>query len=423
LALPAVALAVTPVDGGSVGGTVVTVNNGPGDQTDPHVSGNIAAYTDGTDPQSIRVYNFSTNVDSAITAPAGASDHLSDVSGTTVSFTRTQGGCDAVMIFNAVSLAITEIAPQVCAHRTSSAVGNTSVAFVDTSSLPTRVFVADIAGGAPTQLSSGIGSSQNPSVSPSGDAVVFEQCPSTVLNCDIMKSVRSGGVWGAAQAVANTASPEGNPDTDGTTVVYDANRAGSFTGQDVYFQPLAGGAETQLQIVGFQSKPSISSGVIAFESRATFISPGDIYIYVIATNTLFQVTNSPLIDEQLSDVIVLNNGDVRVVWAANDGLLGDFNIYARTFTLPGMRTPAQMIVDLIDKTLRFLDRMLLGPVLRAKLEHIASAVIQNNKTFACAQLNQYIAAVNATSWSALTTAEKAELIADANAVKRAIGCP
>jgi hypothetical protein len=38
--------AVTPANGGDVGGTVVTINDGPGDQTEPRVSGNLAVYTD-----------------------------------------------------------------------------------------------------------------------------------------------------------------------------------------------------------------------------------------------------------------------------------------------------------------------------------------------------------------------------------------
>src|SRR6266850_2352537 len=77
LALPAVALAVTPVDGGSVGGPVTTmtpVNAGPGEQNDPHVSGDLAAYTDGTPltSQTIRYYRFSTGADQAVASPAGA---------------------------------------------------------------------------------------------------------------------------------------------------------------------------------------------------------------------------------------------------------------------------------------------------------------------------------------------------------------
>src|SRR5213593_4867924 len=41
-----VALAVTPANGGAVGGTTIGVDTSPGEQIDPHVSGNLAAYTD-----------------------------------------------------------------------------------------------------------------------------------------------------------------------------------------------------------------------------------------------------------------------------------------------------------------------------------------------------------------------------------------
>jgi hypothetical protein len=45
-ALPGVAFAVTPANGGAVGGTTVAVDTTPGEQIDPHVSGELAAYTD-----------------------------------------------------------------------------------------------------------------------------------------------------------------------------------------------------------------------------------------------------------------------------------------------------------------------------------------------------------------------------------------
>src|SRR5882672_6920220 len=41
-----VAFAVTPISGGSVGGPTTGVDTSPGEQIDPHVSGNLAAYTD-----------------------------------------------------------------------------------------------------------------------------------------------------------------------------------------------------------------------------------------------------------------------------------------------------------------------------------------------------------------------------------------
>jgi hypothetical protein len=392
------------------------VNTGAGEQNDPHVSGDLAAYTDGTPltSQTIRYYRFSTGADQAVASPAGARDLLSDVSGNRIVFTRIQASGNSIMVFDAAAASTSEVAPMAGSNRIGAAIGNTTVAYIEFNSVAVgSTHAVDLAGGAPVQLSSGAGTSQNPAVAPSGNVVVWEQCSSSIIACDVMQSVRTGGVWGPATLVASGAV---NSDTDGVNVVYES-------GGDIYFKPVAGGAATQLTLAGNQVNPSISSGVIGFESNAVGDLNADVFIYVVATNTMFRVTNTPAVNEQLNDISILPNGDVRVVWAANDGLTGDNNIYARTFTLPGIRTPAQLIADLVDKTLRFLDRMLLGPVLRAKLEQIASAVIQKNKTLACAGLNQYIAAVNATSWSALTTAEKAELVADANAIKAAIGCP
>ena len=44
---------------------------------------------------------------------------------------------------------------------------------------------------------------------------------------------------------------------------------------------------------------------------------------------------APTVDESLSDVSVLPNGDVRVVWAADDDLVsGNHNVHGRTFSPP-----------------------------------------------------------------------------------------
>jgi hypothetical protein len=143
--------------------------------------------------------------------------------------------------------------------------------------------------------------------------------------------VNAGGGWGSPEVVSDTLSVEGNPDTDGTTVVYDSNRP-SATGADIYFQPLMGGTETQLQLAGDQRNPSIDSGVIAFESHLG--TSWDLYVYIISSNTLLQVTNTPSIDEVLNDVTVLGNGDIRVVWAAAPIGGTEHDIQARTFGPP-----------------------------------------------------------------------------------------
>ena len=67
--------AVTPVDGGDVAGTTITVDNDPGDQVDPQVSGDLATYTDYTDPTqggAIHYFDFTTSVDHAVPRDPGA---------------------------------------------------------------------------------------------------------------------------------------------------------------------------------------------------------------------------------------------------------------------------------------------------------------------------------------------------------------
>lgn len=80
-------------------------------------------------------------------------------------------------------------------------------------------------------------------------------------------------------------------------------------------------------MTGRQQNPSISNGMIAFESLEGPNNTWDVFVYVIATNTLLRVTDTPTVDEVLNDISLLPNGDVRVVWAADSDLVaGDHNV-------------------------------------------------------------------------------------------------
>jgi hypothetical protein len=401
----------------------VTINNGPGNHTDPHVSGDLAAYTDGTSTTTVRYYRFSTGVDTAIPTPFSATDSLSDVSGNRIAFTRAHGATDAIEVFDVSTMTTTEIDPQPGSQRAGSAIGNTTVAYIDYTGSgflqPTGVtFAFDLSvGGSPVQLSSGTGTTQNPEVSPSGNAVVWEQCV-TLFNCDVMKSIRSGGNWSPAALVVTSSH---NPDTDGTSIVYDANRAGNPTGRDIYFQPLAGGAETQLQIAGEQSNPSIREGVIGFESRTSAGAPADIFVYVIDTNTLYQVTSTPTIDDRLNDVSVLPNGDVRVVWASNDGFGGSNNVYATTFT--PIVPPAQQLSNLASTITGFNLPQGTANSLLAKVNAATDSLAVGDTTAACNELNALINEVNAQSGKKLMQGQAQAIVDAAQAIRSALGCP
>jgi hypothetical protein len=137
-------------------------------------------------------------------------------------------------------------------------------------------------------------------------------------------------VW-STSAVASTADPEGNPDTNGAVIVYDANRGGE---SHIFWHPVGFGTEVPLEMAGHQTNPSIAGNIIAFESRASRFDPADVFIYDLVTNRLFQITNTPTVNEQLNDVTVLPDGSVRVVWSTDEDGPDQRNVKGATFQLP-----------------------------------------------------------------------------------------
>lgn len=340
-ALLALSLSTAPVSGGLISHTTVPINTSAGDQYDPHVDGDLAAYSsDLSTSQQIRYYRYSTGVDSAIdNALSGggfAQDLLSDVNQGRIVFTRViPSDRNAIFLFdtNAVSPAPVEIAPEAGSNRIGVALGGNSLLFADFGLQPAGELVhVDLGTNAVTRLTNDLVTDQNPAVAPDGSVLAWEKCPSGIFNCEVWIAVKASGAW-----VASTFAPvpSSNPDTNGSLVVYEATRAGSTTGADIFMRPVAGGAETPLEIAGRQSNPSIRGDVIAFESRADGALASDIFLYDLASNTLYQLTATDTINETLNDVTVLPSGEVRIVWNANDDPDGvSRNIYSATFALP-----------------------------------------------------------------------------------------
>jgi hypothetical protein len=325
---------VTPPAPIQVNSPIITINSSPGDQTDPHVDKDLASYTD-TPSNQIRYYRFSTGADLGIPQDSTTLfDVLSDVNGGRIAFTRVELDRNAIFVFDPATESLTEIDPLAGSNRLGVALGGNTLAFVDLASGQGDMFAYDLGANPPQPpqvVSLDPNAEQNPNVSPDGNMIVWEDCPVSIVNCDIFKGRRAAGVW-SVSAVAHASDPEDNPDTDGTWIVYDANRAGNATGEDIYYQLATGGPEFQLALPGAQQNPSIKGGLIAFESRASSSAPSDLFVYDIANNILYQVTATPTIDENLNDLSLLDNGDIRMVWAANDGVAGDENIHATTFT-------------------------------------------------------------------------------------------
>jgi hypothetical protein len=459
--------ALTPANGGDVGGTIVAVNNGPGDQTEPRVSGDLAVYTakDFVNGSTIHYFDFLTGIDHIV--PAGApldSDNLSDVSDGRIAFTRTRvsDGKSAAMLFDVASGTLRELdpqAPQTPMTRFGTVVGGDSVAYQELGVGNWDIFAYDLASGTTANLSQSHDSDGNPAVGPAGDVVVWERCVGS--NCDILQAVRSGGAWGSPTTVAATLSNDANPDTDGTTVVYDSQRP-SATAQDIYLKPVSGGPEVPLQLAGFQQNPSISHGVVAFESLSASFD-WDVYVYVIATNTLYRLTDT-LGNEELNDITVLPSGAVRVVWAGTESRLSsDHSIYARTFTVPltpdtdgdgvadtsdncplvtnpsqadrdgdGIgdacdpldgRPPQQKLADL-DAAVRALglDKGIANSLL-VKIQGASRDLTTGQTSSACGKLDAFVNEVQAQSGNKIPAAAAADLIAAAQQVMTGLGCP
>jgi Tol biopolymer transport system component len=342
------ALAVVPVNGPAPTLSPVTINASPGDQTDPHVSGDWAAYSDG---HGIRYYNFATGLDAQIPTPADGWDSLSDVSGSKIVFSRyyPPNLRIGVMVFDAATpgAAPIELAQVDGSNRPSSAIGGDTVAWIDLGlEAYGELVIHDLATNIAIRITFDTVIDQNPAVSPDGNVVVWEHCVTgDSLRCDIRQAVKSGSTW-VVNPVTTTAEPDGNPDSNGDIVVYDSARSGN---SDIYWTPVGLGSAGQLELPGWEKNPSIAGRYIGFESGAFAGASADLFVYDLVENRLYQLTSTPA-NEQLNDITVLSDGRVRVIWATDEDGGSARNIKAATFALadsvaPVLTVPANVTVS------------------------------------------------------------------------------
>lgn len=211
---------VAPVNGPPPTLASVTINNEPGDQFDPHVSGNWVVYTS---DDSLRYYNFATNTDSQVPMGTSVRDLLSDISGSKIVFTRIfLSDRTAIMVFDAATPAVPPVEIDPAGPGTSrfeSAIGGDTVAYIDFSLQANgELVVYDLLSSTSVRITNDTNADEYPQVSPDGNVVVWEHCGPSLSNCDIWQAVKSGAVWNVGIASAS-ARPEFDPDTNGTLVV------------------------------------------------------------------------------------------------------------------------------------------------------------------------------------------------------------
>ncbi|WP_411727756.1 TolB family protein [Methyloglobulus sp.] len=211
-----------------------------------------------------------------------------------------------------------------------------------------EIVIHDLATLTSVRITNDTNPDESPSVSPDGNVVTWEHCNSSLSNCDIWQAAKVGAVWNVG-VTNDSPNAEHYPDTNGTLVVYDSFRAGNA---DLFWRPVAGGAEVQLQMSTHEGNPSIAGNFIAFESSLTLGGTSDIFVYDLASNQLYQITNTPLVTEHRNDITVLGSGYVRVVWASNEDGNSSRNVKGATFSLqasdnepPVFTPPVNIIVN------------------------------------------------------------------------------
>jgi len=396
-------------------GSFQAINNGPGDQTNPHVECNLLTYTndDFMGLSTIHYHDLSTNTDNEI--PGDDVDLLSDVSGSRVAYTEVDYPGDHIMVFDTVSQTRTIVPGW---GRSNPSIGGNLVAFEDRSSQPAgqwgiaTIGLYDLSTGTLTQLTDNSMHNAKPSVSPDGDAVVWEKCDYNGLNCDIYSAVQtSPGVFTTRQ-LTGAGGQDRFAKTNGELVVYSSDRNGD---NDIYYQPVTGGTEVRLAIPGDQRWPTISENLVSFQSQGQNYDY-DIFVYDIISRKLYRVTNTPLITESLGEIDVCD-GVGRIVYnSPGDG----FDAFTFTFQVPGS-TPDE-INDLIALIRSFSLPHGTENSLITKLQGALAAIGTSDTATACASLTAFINQCQAQAGKKLTAQQAAQLSTAAIQIESDLGC-
>lgn len=320
------------------------VNDGPGDQTDPHVSGALVAYTHQSSISSseIRYHDLLTGVDQAIPTEGGY-DALADINDGRVVFTRTTDANRVYRFDVGTGGAARELAPRSGVDRRAATLGGQTVAWQElgytAESLPPEIFAYRLDTLALTRLSDDTRMDRTPAVSADGRSVVWAKCATNLDGCDIWAAREAEGGYEVSQLTG----PEGEeslPDTNGQVVVYvTRSLVNGVAESDIAWQPVGGGEVRRLALPGVDTNPNVSGPLIAFERReASSATPNfDVVLYDLRTQTYYRLTETPE-SETLSDISMDAEGLVRVVWTVRQN--GDLNVYAYVFRLPGECTPS-----------------------------------------------------------------------------------
>ena len=312
----------------ALSGISITINNGPGDATQPSVSGEYVSYTeDATGADVVHYYNLATGTDASIPGTESANDSLSGISGPNVVYVHQDSSGLYINSYNiSTGNAPVTLDPGTSEYATEPAIGGDTVAWADLTSDPSvpQIMVYNTVTQTVTDLSDDTTTANvEPAVSPDGSVVVWAKCTTAGTPCNIWEGILgSDGTWSIGPLTSGSNDSE-FPQTDGNIVVYQSVRSGE---QNIYWQPVGGGTEQQISITGTSSNPHSSGGLISFEYTPAGGTASDIDVYSLATQTVYQLTNTPGVSDTLNDISVTPDGVATVVWqeqaSPNDQLYG-----------------------------------------------------------------------------------------------------
>ena len=398
-------------------GSFRLVSGERGNEVNPHVDCDMASFTfdDLQGSSTIHYQKLSAGFDNVI--PGNQVELLSDISGSRIAYTELTLSGDTVRIFDTSSLTTT-IVPGF--WNSNPSIGGGLVAFevrysIDYSQ-PSNIATYDLSTGTVTQLTNDSLVNRNPEVSSNGDAVVWSQCTSAgEFDCNVYSATRtSPGVFTTRALTAARHESVYETSTDGEVAVYVSDRTGE---RDIYYQPLTGGTEVHLAIPGNQFNPTISGGLISFESDN--FPARNIYVYDTRSGRLYQVTTGTY--DRLSEISVC--GDTGRIVYLNIGN-GGFDLYGVSFPVPSVPTNTEaQLNDLIALIRSFNLPAGTANSLIRKLQNAIDAVNASDTATACSSLTAFINECRAQSGKKLTPDQSTQLITAANHIKVDLGCP
>jgi hypothetical protein len=327
-----------------ISGTLTVINDGPGNHVFPKISGRWVTYNNLlSDSYYISYYDLQTGVNQNIDNDGG-NNHLADVSGDTLVFTRLGGGKRAIYVAKIGGTFIpSEVDPVTPSVRERGVIGGNTIAWLDfglniSTQSGAEIVVYDLVTHTKERLTNDLLFDLDLEVSPDGNALAWAKCdPNQTNNCAIWTAVRTSAAWTSHQVTSG--GHDRYPSIDQEFIVYSGTAQDSDG--DIYWIERSTGIQQRLDLPGRQRRPVVSDGLVVFEHMESSQPDWRLRLYDIRTGTLYSLPQYNDFD-RLADIEVSASGSVTIAWSTGffDWPNDKLDLYALTFPRPPVdRTP------------------------------------------------------------------------------------